>query len=202
MEENVLGVVMAGGLSSRMGQDKGLLKDTGQTWAENAFAKLNQLPMEVIVSINEKQKLPYSDLFHPELLIVDKNMIEGPLNGILSVHSHLPTKDLFLLACDVRDIGTDLLSKIYHAHISNFSEDYDYYILKNDMQEEPLIGIYKSDFLKRIMFMTEKNLLAKNSLKYILSFGRGFYIHLNESEKNGVKNFNTPGDLMESFAIQ
>ncbi|MBO9699343.1 MAG: molybdenum cofactor guanylyltransferase [Sporocytophaga sp.] len=202
MEENVLGVVMAGGLSSRMGQDKGLLKDTCHTWVENAFAKLNQLPMEVIVSINEKQKLPYSALFHPELLIVDKNIVEGPLNGILTVHSHIPSKDLFLLACDVRDISTDLLSKIYNAHISNFAEDYDYYILKNDTQEEPLIGIYKSDFLKRIMFMAEKKLLLKNSLKYIMSFGRGFYLNLDESQKSYVKNYNTPGDLMESLAIQ
>lgn len=202
MEENIIGVVMAGGLSSRMGQDKGLLMENGQTWAENAFAKLNQLPMEVIVSINENQKLSYSDIFHPEHLIIDKNIIEGPLNGILTVHSNIPSKDLFLLACDVRDISTDLLSKIYNAHISNFSEDYDYYILKNDMQEEPLIGIYKSDFLKRITFMAEKNLLVKNSLKYIMTFGRGFYIHLDDSEKNDVKNYNSPGDLMASFVIQ
>ncbi|GAL82913.1 molybdopterin-guanine dinucleotide biosynthesis protein A [Sporocytophaga myxococcoides] len=201
MEENIIGVVMAGGLSTRMGQDKGLLIENGQTWAENAFAKLNRLPMEVIVSINENQTLPYSDIFHPEHLITDKNIIEGPLNGILSAHSHVPSKDLFLLACDVRDMSSELLCKIYDAHISNSSEDYDYYILKNDMQEEPLIGIYKSDFLKRILFMAEKKLLVKNSLKYIMTFGRGFYIHLDESEKNDVKNFNTPGDLMASFAI-
>jgi len=193
---------MAGGLSSRMGQDKGLLKTNGRTWAENAFSKLNQLPMEIIVSINEAQKHPYASLFHPEQLIVDKKITEGPLNGILTVHSLAPSKDLFLLACDVRDISSELVNKIYTTYLSNLSEDYDFFILKNDRQEEPLIGIYLSDFLKRIMFMAEKKVLAKNSLKYVLSFGRGFFISLDENEKTTIKNYNTPEDLETSFTLQ
>ena len=54
-ENNLIGVVLCGGKSSRMGSDKGLLKLNDKTWAELAVKKMEQLRIPVYVSINETQ---------------------------------------------------------------------------------------------------------------------------------------------------
>ena len=50
--ENLLGVVLCGGQSKRMGSDKGLLVKDGKPWAMCIADKLEKAALPVVVSIN------------------------------------------------------------------------------------------------------------------------------------------------------
>jgi molybdenum cofactor guanylyltransferase len=51
----MLGIVLCGGQSSRMGTDKGLMVNEARTWAQTAVDKLTTLLIPVKISVNEKQ---------------------------------------------------------------------------------------------------------------------------------------------------
>jgi molybdopterin-guanine dinucleotide biosynthesis protein A len=95
MKNKLLGVVLCGGESKRMGRDKGLLEKDGQSWAATIAGKLAGQGLEVIISINEQQKGPYREIFPDRTLIVDHITIKGPLNGLLSVHQRFRVRTFY-----------------------------------------------------------------------------------------------------------
>jgi molybdenum cofactor guanylyltransferase len=160
------GVVLCGGESTRMGTDKGLLEIQSKTWAEVAETKLAALEIPVIISINKKQLVQYSKIF-PEKLILDRPDIDvkGPLLGLLSVHQNLPEEDLFVLACDMTDMKTNLLQQL----LTMYHEGrHDAYIYSTREKYQPLCGIYKAGGLKKIDEMNQKRSLKKSSMMHVL----------------------------------
>src|SRR6478736_4937710 len=98
----MIGVVLCGGKSSRMGMDKGLLKERDKTWSQIAVEKLSSLPLHSVVSINSSQQGSYSVFFFNDQLIIDKELnAKGPLLGLLSVHSQFINEDMLILGCDL-----------------------------------------------------------------------------------------------------
>src|SRR5215472_5246904 len=92
---DLLGVVLCGGESRRMGRDKGLLLKDGVPWAKYVGQRLFGCT-EVFYSINSRQREAYSELFPANRLIVDALDIPGPLNGLLSAHRLMPGPDILL----------------------------------------------------------------------------------------------------------
>lgn len=164
----MLGIVLCGGQSLRMGTDKGLLSHQNKLWATLAADKLSPLGIPVKFSVNATQKANYTNYFDEEQLIVDHPSldIKGPLLGVLSAHLANPKEDLFLLACDMLMMETRLLEKLV---CSTKSTAFDAFIFKNRQQQEPLCGIYRSGGLKKILELLNKGNLAKHSMKYVLS---------------------------------
>ena len=80
----MLGVILCGGQSSRMGSDKGLLKLHANTWAQTAVDKMMALQLPVILSVNNNQYNDYSTVFSHEQLIKDNETLQvrGPLCGV------------------------------------------------------------------------------------------------------------------------
>ena len=111
----LLGVVLCGGESRRMGRDKGLLHTNGRPWALRMGDKLAQQQLPVIYSINKKQTAAYSALLPPESLIIDEEEREGPLAGVLSVHHRYPDTPLLVVACDMQDLDAPTISGIIDA---------------------------------------------------------------------------------------
>ena len=60
---NIIGLVLTGGKSSRMGEDKGLLLLEGNTWAEHQAEKLHIITTNVYLSVNRTQLKKYSSIF-------------------------------------------------------------------------------------------------------------------------------------------
>ena len=52
----MLGVVLSGGQSSRMGTDKGLIKLESKSWAQIALDKLAAFQIPVVVCVDGKQQ--------------------------------------------------------------------------------------------------------------------------------------------------
>ena len=191
----MLGIILCGGQSSRMGSDKGLLLHEAKTLAQTAFDKLSVLNIPIKFSINDKQQSDYAKVFTDELLIVDDASLEikGPLLGVLSAHLQNFGKDLFVLACDLPLMDANLIKELFSLYQQ--SKKYDAYIFTNNKQPEPLCGIYTSTALKKISALQKQNKLIKHSMKFILNQLILCQITLHDTQKVCFRNFNAHADV-------
>ena len=189
------GLILCGGQSSRMGSDKGLLKLEAHTWAQTAVDKMAELNIPVKLSVNSTQLPHYATVFPAADLITDTNdlQIRGPLLGLLSAHLQYPSEDIFILACDMPLMETDLLKEL----INNYNRDFnsDAFVYTNDGEPEPLCGIYKSSGLKHTLQLYQSNKLPKHSMKFMLEHINTHFIPLPDDKKKCFRNFNAHADL-------
>ncbi|WP_462251554.1 molybdenum cofactor guanylyltransferase [Ferruginibacter sp.] len=191
----MLGIILCGGQSSRMGSDKGLLVHEAKTWAQTAFEKLSAINIPIKFSVNEKQQNDYAKVFASDVLIVDNTALDihGPLLGVLSAHLQNPDDDLFLLACDLPLMETNLLKELFALYQQ--SKKYEAYIFTNNKEQEPLCGIYTAAALKKITGLQQKNKLTRHSMKFILSQMIVCEITLLDNQKAYFRNFNAHADI-------
>lgn len=191
----MLGIILCGGASTRMGNDKGLLKQEARTWAQTAFEKLSTLNIAVRFSVNNQQKEAYQKIFSDGDLIVDNTdlSVHGPLLGVLTAHQYNPNQDLFLLACDLPLMDETLLKELFTLSKTNSS--YDVFIYSNDNEPEPLCGIYTATGLQKIMNLYAHDKLTRHSMKFMLDHLSVCKVPLTESQKKAFRNFNAHADL-------
>ncbi|XPV76925.1 MAG: molybdenum cofactor guanylyltransferase [Desulfovibrio sp.] len=116
MQSEVCGVILAGGLSSRMGCDKNLLKVSGKTLLENAVTTISSVCEEVFVSVRSSSNcldnLHLNDSSHK--VIVDSTPRIGPMGGIISALTQIQ-KPIMVLACDMPFMTKFLLESLLSA---------------------------------------------------------------------------------------
>lgn len=193
----MLGLVLSGGESKRMGTDKGLIKPDGQdlVWAASAKTKLSSLGIPVVISVNETQFFSYHHFFSADTLVTDDSnlSLKGPLCGILSVHKLYPQEDIFVLACDMPLMEKFLLEELVTAQA--LKPDADAFIYSNQGQPEPLCAIYTARGLKYIMQLYLNGKLIKHSMKYMLEQLSCIRIPVVESYEKHFQNFNAHASL-------
>jgi len=165
--QNILGVVLCGGLSKRMGSDKGLLPLGDTIWAKYGAAKLTALNIPVVFSINPTQQDAYAHYISTDKLVVDSTHISGPLNGLLSVHKKFPEQHLLLLACDMLEMDTATITQVMAVYQQQ--PGYDFYVYQDAEYAQPFCGIYTSNALAAILLKAENNQLEKFSMQYLLN---------------------------------
>jgi len=188
------GVVLCGGNSTRMGSDKGLLKEEDETWAELAARKLAALGLPVVVSVNPRQAPMYEAIFGKEKLVVDEESIsiDGPLLGILSVHRQLPEEDLVVLACDMKEVTTDLLLELCNKAKSGKQQAA---VFSTAGKLQPLCGIYTSRGLSQIDRLWQEGKLPRFSMMAVLETLQAQVIPVLEEDLVLFKNYNSPDDV-------
>lgn len=190
VENSLLGVVLCGGESTRMGTDKGLLKEADITWAELAASKLETLHLPVVVSVN-KQQPAYQTLFPKERLVIDRDdlPLKGPLLGLLSVHLQFPGTDLFVLACDMKDMRTTLLEGLREEYLLKTHEAYVY---STPEKHQPLCGIYTAHALKKINGLFEAKQLKRHSMMAVLETLNTKFVSIKAEDLPAFTNYNSP----------
>ncbi len=189
------GVVLCGGHSSRMNDDKGLLLFQGKTWAHLALEKLSALNIATAISVNKNQIPIYTSYFKDDQLITDDNDfidIGGPLVGVLSSHKVFPTEDLLVLACDFPKIDTAILQYLLDQHRSDV---YEVVCYKVEDQVQPLCAIYTATGLAKILLAYQNKTLRKNSMMHVLEQLRTNYLDVALDWIPYFKNFNAAADL-------
>ncbi|MEO6327469.1 MAG: molybdenum cofactor guanylyltransferase [Ginsengibacter sp.] len=191
----MLGVILCGGQSSRMGADKGLLKLPADTWAQTAVDKMMTLQLPVVLSVNSNQYNEYSIVFPSGQLIKDNETLEvrGPLCGVLSVHLQNPLEDLFVLACDMPLMEAGMLKELFSIYKQEPSNDA--FVFTNDGEPEPLCAIYTAKGISYIAQLQKENQLTKHSMKFMLEHVNTFSVPLNEEQKKYFQNFNAHAEL-------
>src|SRR5688572_3311299 len=146
--KNLLGVVLCGGESKRMGSDKGLMQKDGTSWAGLVANKITSLDIPVVFSINQQQSETYSALFSRDKLIIDNIEIQGPLKGLLSVHQKYPQRDILLMACDLIDMDQTTLRQLIREF--ELRNEFDFFVYQGDFAE-PFCAIYTSRGLAPVL---------------------------------------------------
>jgi molybdopterin-guanine dinucleotide biosynthesis protein A len=183
---NLLGVVLCGGQSKRMGSDKGLLLKNGTTWSVLIAQKLKDTGLDVVVSINEKQQQAYQTIFPDTALIVDHLPIDGPLDGLLGIHRNFPERDILLMACDLIDMKPKVIQHLITAYIK--SPEFEYYVYEQHGFTQPFCAIYTSKGLAQVYEAFEQSLLLKYSLHERFEAGKTLYLPV--EDEDSFRNYN------------
>ena len=119
--EELVGVVLAGGLSSRMGDHKPALKLYGEGMPDllsRTIALLRACTAEVWVSCRKDQTVPGCRCIH------DLKEGIGPIGGIVSVLTALdssPYQAALVLSCDLPFMNTGILARLIKARLDESS---------------------------------------------------------------------------------
>lgn len=188
------GVVLCGGTSTRMGTDKGLLKEEAVTWAELAAQKLTAVGLPVVVSVNQQQFPAYAQIFAEAQLVVDDaaSRAKGPLLGLLSVHQKLQGEDLFVLACDLKDITTSLLHQLLAKAPTG---NPDALVYSTQEKPQPLCGIYSANGLEKIEQLLQEGKLARFSMMHVLETLDTRLLPAGDDELPAFANYNSPDEI-------
>ncbi len=142
-----LGLVLAGGKSTRMGQDKGALEYHGKPQVVHCHELLSAFCDEVFVSSRVEQA---SDAVHAELPhIADRFIDIGPMGGILSALTAEPDAAWLVLACDLPYVTEDTLDTLVRTR--NPFKLATAFRSANDGFPEPLCAIYEPKSVYRLM---------------------------------------------------
>ena len=114
-KKNIMGIILAGGKSSRMGSDKGLLKIENRTFVECVIDAMKPLIDEIIIVSNN----PEYDQFGYHR-VEDDIKDSGPLAGLYSGLKHSNTEHNLVLSSDIPLIKAEILEKLIDADYKNY----------------------------------------------------------------------------------
>lgn len=188
--ENLTGIILSGGKSSRFGQDKAMASFGKTTFIENAIRIVKPLASDLIISTNHPKHKQFG-----YKTVADEIKNIGPLGGILSGLKASVTKYNIILSVDMPLMNTSyiqfLLEKSENALITIGMDT------KN--KQHPMCGIFNQQALPYI----EANIIKKRySLHYLIETSphhlivppptKAFFY----SDKI-FHNINTPGDYID-----
>lgn len=180
--KNIVGVVLAGGKSSRFGKNKALQLIGKEVFIQKSANLLKKIFSKVVISANGAEE--YNFLKLP--IIKDEFKNKGPLGGIYSALKK-EKQNIFVLACDLPFVEEKLIQLILNNNTKN-----PVIFASSNGNTQPLCGLYKLEVLAKL----EKCLLSKNySVKNFLSKVTHKKITANKFAKNLV-NINTPLDFI------
>ena len=190
--KNLIGAVLCGGKSIRMGTDKGLIPKNEETWASLAINKLSHFDIPVVLSINDTQHEKYKTKFPNNPLIIDHNIqARGALQGLLSIHVEYPDKDILLIACDLQNMDSDTIQNLLSIYIHE--PNFDFYAYQHKMAFEPFCAVYTSNGLRPIKELVDVHALQNFSFQHVLHAGKTKCIDI--VDNSSFKNFNNTSDI-------
>ncbi len=136
--DKIYGLVLSGGKSTRMGQDKGLIPYHGMPQREYLYGLLSTVCEKTCMSIRRDQ---LSDLPTDIEVIFDDDEFKGPFNGLLSAHKHYPDVAWLVLACDMPLIDMPALKELIAAR--NPAKKATAFASKENHLPEPLCAIWE-----------------------------------------------------------
>lgn len=115
MDQNsVTGIILAGGKSLRMGQEKGLVELNAKPLIHYAIEAFQPLCQHILISTNSDA---YAYLSFPK--IKDKFPDSGPMGGIFSCLAESITERNLVLSCDMPFINTAFLEVLLQSSKEN-----------------------------------------------------------------------------------
>ena len=127
-------IVLAGGRSERMGQDKALLRWNGVSLLEGAVATLRPLVREVVIVADRADRYDLPDC----RTVADAFPQTGPLGGILTGLIALGTGMHLAVACDMPSLQPAVLRLLLDAA----TPEWDVVVPEIDGRLEPLCAVY------------------------------------------------------------
>ena len=179
--------ILAGGKSSRMGQNKALMEFHNETMIERISKEFSDFG-EVLVSASQR------GIYETEgvRVVYDEHDSIGPIEGIRRLISEAEKEYVFICAADMPFVNSDIA-----RYIAEFiSSDYDCYVISDEERVHPLCAIYSKSVLPVIEELIEE---GKYRLIEIFNRVRTKYISLSFTsfDKKVVKNVNTRDEFLQ-----
>ncbi|MDH5448752.1 MAG: molybdenum cofactor guanylyltransferase [Candidatus Bathyarchaeota archaeon] len=104
-------IVVAGGVSKRFGQDKGLIRLAEKPLVLHVLDTLAPMVDEVVVVVNsEIQEKKFAQVIKQKArIVIDKATVQTPLVGALAGFETIQSGYTLLLACDTPFLSTEIL---------------------------------------------------------------------------------------------
>lgn len=188
--KDITGIILAGGKSSRMGRDKGIVDLKGRAMIEHVIESAKAVTHNIIIIANNDNYnqfgFPvYSDLI-PE---------RGPIGGIVTGLHYSQTDRNLILSCDIPFVSVELLRKLTETK-SEAS------IIAPETEEgtEPLCAIYRQSNATYLRERINQNRLSmRDALKAADCYT--IKISVDDSHRASFININTPQELKQFNSI-
>ena len=184
---NITGIILAGGKSSRMGTDKGLIPFKGKALIHYAEEILKTFCGQIIISSNSSN---YDFLGYPVVKDIYPN--SGPMGGIYSALCHSKTDLNIVISCDMPFINEGLIKDLISS-----ADKYDVVVpWYKDDHFEPMAAAYQKknseiflSFIKDNNYRIPDFYNVVNTLKLDMSQNPDYY------SENLFYNINSKAEL-------
>ena len=133
--KGITGYILAGGKSSRMGTDKGLLLLDGKAMIHYVIEQMQPIFDKLVIVANNPEYEKFGLEVIPDLI---KDI--GPAGGIYTALHHSDTKLNFMVSCDMPFVTAAAIE-----FIVNNTNDSQIVLLENQGKMEPLFGMYSKE---------------------------------------------------------
>lgn len=183
----LLGVILSGGKSSRMGEDKGLIKYKDKPMVEYSIDLLKPICDEIVISTNSLDYIDFGFQTIPDLI---PNI--GPIGGIFSVMNMLKADYYLFVSCDMPNLSISVAEELVELKtkaeiiVPRHSEG----------KQEPLFAVYSFSVLEQIKKQIEKeNYKLMDLLKVCNTDFYDVPNKLLQVNSRMFENINTPKDV-------
>jgi molybdenum cofactor guanylyltransferase len=188
-KENITGIVLAGGKSSRMGTDKSLMLFRDKPLIQHAIDIIAPLCCNVVISSNKN----IYDFTGCETW-ADEIQVQAPLVGIYSCLKKSDTEFNLVISCDMPFLNNSLFQFLLSQ-----SNNYDIVIPRHQKEYlEPLSGVYRKSCLPAMKEKIDSNnfgiqnlILSANSFISDIDSAQTFFL------ESMFLNINTLQDYYE-----
>jgi len=188
---SVASLILAGGKSSRMGEDKALLPWDGIPLLTRVCQVANECSQQVYILT------PWPDKYHQIIpancqFILESNPGQGPLVGLAQGIGEISAEWVLLLACDLPLLQASILQN----WIANLTQISPYIIAIVPHQEvgwEPMCAFYRHSALPYLQEFVQQ---GGRSFQNWLPFIPVQPITVSEESKYMLWNCNTPTDML------
>ena len=181
-------VILSGGKSSRMGEDKSLLPfSTSKTLIEYQYQRLKPYFKDIYIS----SKTDKFDFIEKDFLILDENKeVFSPILALDTIFNKFKNEKIFIITVDTPFIKYETIKKLI-----DYSNNFEITIAQTPFGTHNLCGVFSKLVLSTIEEMLEENIhkinfLIKNRNNNIISFS-------NEDE---FLNINTKDEYIRSLS--
>jgi len=180
---NMTGVILAGGRSSRMGKDKGLVDVQGKPLFEHVAERLQSQVGEILISCNQN-----ADRYGREFKTVPDIIqdFSGPLAGMLAALKMSKTEWVLFVPCDVPGFPANLVD----AFLSNILDHQAIYARDHD-REHPTLCL-----LNRSIIPELAEYLSRGDRKLMIFFNEINAKSVLFNNAADFLNLNTPEDVL------
>lgn len=178
-------LILTGGKSSRMGQDKASLKIGGVTQLDRIVALIRPFTNEIFLSVGHDDVRD-----HALPVLPDLEPSPGPLGGLQAAFTHDAKSDWLVIACDLPLIQEGDLRLLVDHH--DGARDVTCFLNPLDQHPEPLCALYAPSALVRLAQVLEKN--QRCARRYLASLDR---VDLTPGDSRALLNLNRPEHLVE-----
>jgi len=181
MNTKVCALILSGGQSSRMGEEKRLINYHGKTQEQYLFDLLSNNFSEVYISINNSQT---TDL--PNIQDLDFG-VKSPMVGIVSAFNYNPNVAWLVVACDMPFVDEKAIKFLLnHRNIKKYATAFEN---SHEHFPEPLLTIYEPKIFPKLQEAISQGkkspmkILQNLEVETLQSYDNQWIININTTEE-------------------